>query len=169
MLIRHETCKDYDKVYELVKSAFETAEHSDGTEHDLVKSLRKSNAFVKELSLVAEINGEIAGYIMFTEGKVGNDVVLILAPLSVSPKFKKQGVGTALIEEGHKIAKEMGYLYALVLGSEKYYPRVGYLPAEQLGIEAPEGIPSENFMAIQLAECADSICGSVVYAEEFGM
>lgn len=169
MLIRQETNKDYDNVYDLIKLAFETAEHRDGNEHDLSNALRKSDAFVPELSLVAEIGGHIAGHIMFTEGKVGDDTVLVLAPLSVSPHYQKQGIGTALMAEAHKIAKEMGYQYSLVLGSERYYPRSGYLPAEQFGIEVPSGIPSANFMAIQLAENAPPIRGAVTYAKEFGM
>lgn len=36
---------------------------------------------------------------------VGGDEVLVLAPLSVKPKYQKQGIGMALISEGHKIAK----------------------------------------------------------------
>mgnify|MGYP001624142397 FL=1 len=74
-----------------------------------------------------------------------------------------------MILEGHKRAKELGYQYSVVLGSETYYPRVGYVPAQQLGIRVPDGIPSENFMAIQLQENAQPIKGAMVYAEEFGM
>ena len=54
MLIRKETAADYDAVYSVVKRAFENAEHSDGNEQDLVNALRKGNAFIPELSLVAE-------------------------------------------------------------------------------------------------------------------
>lgn len=169
MLIRQETNHDYNKVYDLIKLAFKTAEHSDGNEHDLANALRDSDAFVPELSLVAEIDGELAGHIMFTEGMVGGNTVLILAPLSVSPNFQKQGIGTALMAEAHKIAKKLGYQYSLVLGSEQYYPRAGYLPAEQFGIQVPDGIPSSNFMAISLSENAARISGTVTYAREFGM
>lgn len=169
MLVRQETSNDYNEVYNLVKEAFATAEHRDGNEQDLVVSLRKSESFVPELSLVAENDGKIAGHILFTEGKVGNDTVLVLAPLSVLPEFQKQGIGTALIKEGHRIAKELGYEYSLVLGSEIYYPRLGYLPAVQFGIEVPEGMPSANFMAIKLQENARLIRGAVTYAKEFGI
>lgn len=41
MIIRKEEVNDYDEVYEVVKRAFETAEHSDGTEQDLVVKLRQ--------------------------------------------------------------------------------------------------------------------------------
>lgn len=169
MLIRQETVTDYEEVYELITEAFATAEHADGNEQDLVVALRKGKAFIPELSLVAEIDDKLAGHILFTKAKVNDQEVLVLAPLSVKPQYQKQGVGTALIVEGHKIAKRLGYQYSVVLGSETYYPRVGYVPAQRLGIEVPEGIPSENFMAIQLQENAQPIRGAITYAEEFGM
>ena len=51
--IRQENQNDYKEVYSVVKKAFETAEHSDGNEHDLVTVLRNSKNFIPELSLVA--------------------------------------------------------------------------------------------------------------------
>lgn len=169
MLIRQETFSDFKDVYALITEAFSTAEHADGNEQDLVVALRKGNAFIPELSLVAETDKKLAGHILFTKAKVKNDTVLVLAPLSIKPQYQKQGIGTALILEGHRIAKELGYQYALVLGSATYYSRVGYIPAEQIGIEVPDGIPSENFMAIKLQENAKTIRGVVTYAKEFGM
>lgn len=169
MIIREEKKQDFDEVYTVIKTAFATAEHRDGNEQDLVMALRDSDAFIPDLSLIAELDGKIVVHIMFTEAKVGEDTVLVLAPLAVLPQYQKQGVGTALIEEGHRIAKELHYEYSVVLGSEKYYPRFGYIPAEQMGIEVPDGIPSINFMAIPLQENPKTICGSIVYAKEFGM
>lgn len=169
MLIRQEEMNDYKEVYNLITEAFATAEHTDGNEQDLVVALRKGDAFIPELSLVAEVDNELVGHIMFTKAKVGNDIVLVLAPLSIKPQYQKQGIGTALINEGHKIAKALGFQYSLVLGSETYYPRVGYIPANQIGVEVPQGIPAENFMAIQLQEEAKKMSGSVIYAKEFGI
>ena len=169
MLIRQEVEKDYNDVYKLVKEAFTGAEHSDGNEQELVTALRKGGAFIPELSLVAEINGEVAGHIMFTKGTVNGDTVLILAPLSVKPEFQKQGIGMALINEGHRIAKEMKYQYSLVLGSELYYPKAGYKPAEVFNIKTPDGISPVNFMAIKLQENAKPISGEVCYSKEFGL
>lgn len=169
MLIRRETEKDREKIYRLVKEAFETAEHSDGNEQDLVNALRESGAFVPELSLVAKIGGSLAGHIMFSKATVGNDTVLVLAPLSVKPEFQRQGVGTALINEAHRLAKGLGYQYSFVLGSELYYPRLGYVPAKSFAVKAPEGIPEANFMAIKLQKDAKAIKGTIKYAEEFGV
>lgn len=167
--VRQETPEDYEEVYELIREAFAEAEHADGNEQDLVTALRNGSAFIPELSLVAERNGKPAGHILFTKAKVGNAEVLVLAPLSVKPQYQRQGIGTALMKEGHRIAKELGYQYALVLGDKKYYERAGYLPAEQLGIEVPQGMPSESFLAMKLQEHAEAISGSVTYAKEFGL
>lgn len=102
MLIRQETKKDFSEIYELVAEAFASAQHADGNEQDLVEALRKGEAYVPELSLVAEIDGKLAGHIMFSKAKVGDDTVLVLAPLSVKPEFQRQGVGTALMNKAHK-------------------------------------------------------------------
>lgn len=169
MLIRKEEPKDYEIIYSVVKSAFDSAEHADGNEHDLVKALRKGEAYISELSLVAEIDGKIVGHIMFTKAKVEDNTVLALAPLSVIPEYQRQGIGTALIKEGHRIAKELGYGYSIVLGSETYYPRVGYFPAERYGVSPSFTVASENFMVYRLKEDAPSIQGILKYAKEFGI
>lgn len=105
MLIRRETLNDYKEVYELITEAFATAEHADGNEQDLVVALRKGNAFIPELSLVAEVDNKLAGHIMFSKASVDNHIVLVLAPLSIKPPYQKQGIGTALITEGIKSQK----------------------------------------------------------------
>ena len=169
MIIRQEHNKDFQSVYALVKAAFESVEHADGNEQDLVNALRKSGSYIPELSLVAEDDGKIVGHIMFTKLKIANQVQLALAPLSVMPEYQKQGIGTALIQEGHKRAKALGYGYSVVLGSEKYYPRTGYLPAKNYGISAPFEVPDENFMVCKLSENAPAVSGVVQYAKEFGI
>ena len=108
MIIRCEEPKDQNVIYSVVKRAFECAPHTDGTEHELVNALRNSAAYIPELSLVAEIDGRLVGHILFTKAEVGGTVVLALAPLSVLPDYQRQGVGTALIQEGHRRAKALG-------------------------------------------------------------
>ena len=167
--IRQESQKDYEEVYRVVKTAFETAEHSDGNEHDLVVALRNSDSFIPELSLVAVKEDKIVGYILFTKIKIENHEEIALAPLAVLPEYQKQGIGSMLIEQGHKIAKKLGYHYSIVLGSENYYPKFGYIPAIQYGIQAPFDVADENFMAIKLNATDTEIEGVVQYAKEFGI
>lgn len=167
--VRPERTDDHGAVYDLVRAAFATAEHADGNEQDLVAALRKSDAFVPQLSLVAEVDGALAGYILFTKALVGQREVLALAPLAVLPAYQRKGVGKALVQAGHSRAKALGFTHSLVLGSETYYPQFGYVPAQTLGVQVPPGMPPENFMALRLQNDAPALCGAVTYAPEFGM
>lgn len=169
MIIRQEHPHDYDTVYQIVKAAFSSADHRDGNEQDLVSVLRDSKAFVPELSLVAVYDGNIAGHILFTKVTVGTKTALALAPLSVLPEYQRQGIGQALLAEGHRIARETGFEYSIVLGHPKYYPKAGYRPASLYGIKAPFDVPDENFMAIKLNPTAKPLNGTVEYDPAFGI
>lgn len=54
LTIRQEKPEDYRQVEQVVEQAFARAEHTDHDEHNLVARLRGSEAFIPELSLVAE-------------------------------------------------------------------------------------------------------------------
>ena len=169
MKIRQETEKDYGEVCKLIKQAFLSPEHSDSTEPDLVVSLRKSVSFIPELSLVAVENDKIMGHILFTKITIGGNVELALAPLAVLPDHQKRGIGSALIAEGHRIAKALGYDYSVVLGSPRVYGKAGYIPASVYGIKPPFAVSDENFMAIKLKRDAKALDGTVKYDDAFGI
>lgn len=169
MYIRQEQTADYDSVYQIVKKAFESAEHCDGNEQDLVVALRKSKSFIPELSLVAIEDGKMVGHILFTKASVNHMEVLALAPLSVLPEYQNRGIGLSLIKEGHKIAAELGYKYSVVLGHSNYYPKAGYVPASQYGIKAPFEVEDESFMAVCLSANMDKLNGVIEYDKAFGI
>lgn len=156
--IRRETEKDHAAVFELVRLAFENAEHASHDEHFIVERLRRSPVFVPELSLVAEAQGKIVGHIMFTKlvietenGDVGS---LTLAPVSVLPGYQNRGIGSKLIIEGMAEAKRLGYDSVVVVGHAHYYPRFGFRPARGWGIRATFDVPDEAFMACELTKGA---------------
>lgn len=167
--IRTEQIKDYAKVRCVITEAFKTAEYSDGNEADLVDNLRKSPSFIPELSLVALVDNNIVGHILFTKAYVGEKTVLALAPLSVLPEYQNQGIGLALIKQGHKIAQKSGYNFSVVLGHAEYYPKAGYVPASQYGIKAPFRTADENFMAICFDGADEKLNGTIKYAAAFGV
>jgi predicted N-acetyltransferase YhbS len=166
--IRQEQKKDIDAVYSVVKSAFEKMELADGDEQDLVDRLRKSQAFIPELSLVAESDGKVIGHILFTKMKIGGHPSLALAPVAVLPEYQKQGVGGKLIREGHRIAKELGFNSVILVGHPAYYPRFGYSPASKWKITAPFEVPDKAFMVLELVEGGlTGVTGMIEYAPEF--
>ncbi|NIF04408.1 N-acetyltransferase [Chryseobacterium sp. Tr-659] len=175
MLIRKEEEKDHQKVFQLTEEAFREIEYSDHQEQFLVEKLRQSDAFIPELSLVAETeDGEIAGHILFTKITIEGDgesfPSLALAPVSVKPEFQSQGIGGKLIREGHLIAKDLGYGSVILIGHENYYPRFGYEKTSNFGISFPFDIPEENGMAVELVKDGlKNIKGVVKYPKEFGI
>jgi len=172
MIIRQETKNDHKEVFRLIESAFIDADFADHTEQFLVERLRKSDAFIPELSMIAEIEGKIVGHILLTKLKIKNDSTefdsLALAPVSVMPEFQGKGIGGKLILKSHKKAKELGYKSIVLLGHEKYYPRFGYEQADKYGIELPYEVPKENCMVIELVKNGLlGVNGMVEYPKEF--
>lgn len=165
--IRPETPTDYEEVFNLVKVAFEHAEHTDGDEHNLLVRLRLSKAFIPELSLVAEEDGKICGQIMFTKIKVGNTMQICLAPIAVSINHQKSGIGGKLITQAHQIAKALGYEFSILIGHPTYYPRYGYENAANFGITSTFDLPEGVFMAANLQGKATQLNGTAEFAKEF--
>ena len=71
MLIRTEEPGDFDIVRELVRLSFKDMEESDHTEHLLVDRIRRSDAYIPALSLVAEVPGAgVVGHVMLSKVEV---------------------------------------------------------------------------------------------------
>lgn len=172
LTLRKEDFNDFVPVFNLIKKAFESGKMTDHKEQFLVERLRKSDAFVPELSIVAEIENKIVGHIMLTKLKIKNEQIafdsLALAPVSVLPEYQGKGIGGILIKEAHKRAKELGHKSVVLLGHEKYYPRFGYKQSDNFGIELPFDVPKENCMVIELIENGlKGVNGIVEYPKEF--
>ena len=168
MEIRKETRNDYSDVYNLNKVAFEEDE-----EAKLVDLLRKSSAFIPELSIVAIIENNIVGHILFTKIKIIDDKgneneSLALAPMAVSPKYQKSGIGGQLIKNGLDKAREMNFKSVIVLGHDKYYPKFGFEPTTKWGITSPYDVPPNVFMGLELVDNGlKNVSGIVQYPQEF--
>ena len=172
--IRKEGPIDHQQVFELTKLAFAEMEFADHDEHFLVERLRKSKYFIPELSLVAESGNKIIGHILLTRLYIHSETAdyesLSLAPVSVLPEYQKQGVGGMLIQEAHKIAKDLGYKSVILVGHPNYYPRFGYKKACDFGIEFPFIVPDEVCMAVELVDNGlAEVNGMVEYPPEYNL
>lgn len=168
MTIRPETPADLTEIYDLVKVAFETAQVSSGDEQNFVNRLRDGGNYIPGLALVAEEDGELIGHIMLTNTSIARDdgdfPTLLLGPISVLLEHRNKGVGSALIQESFRLARELGHQSAILVGNPAYYHRFGFKTTADFGIQNGNGIPDEYVMACELVPKAlDGVCGTVTF------
>jgi putative acetyltransferase len=127
-IIRGELKEDYGHITRVNDLAF-------GQKHEgmLIDTLRKTDKFDPNLSLVALVKGTVVGHILFypifIRSQSSEYVTLALAPMSVLPDFQRQNVGSKLIRKGIHTTTGLGFKSAIVLGHPLYYPRFGFEPA----------------------------------------
>lgn len=134
--VREANKSDEKMIYTIEKLAFDELD-----EAILVEKLVADPTSQPILSLLAFVEEQAVGHILFTKGEiVGAETelsVMILGPLAVLPEYQKQGVGGLLIEEGLKRLKQEGIDLVFVLGHIEYYPRHGFRPALPQGFLPP--------------------------------
>lgn len=124
--IRPETPADYTSIAAVNARAFGFK----GSEPLMVALVRHRSTFDAELSLVVEVDGRVVGHALFTRQVIrllGEDVpAVLLGPIAVDPAYQGQGLGGALIVDGHNAARAKGYSLSFLVGHLSYYPRFGY-------------------------------------------
>ncbi|OKS89359.1 GNAT family N-acetyltransferase [Mucilaginibacter polytrichastri] len=172
--LRQESPSDYIEIANAIIDTYEAVPYSNHKEQEMVDRLRKSEAFVPQLSIVAhDAQGTIAGHILLTKIEIKNKgevyEALALAPLSVRPAYQNKGLGARLVLESHRIAKSLGYNYIVVLGISNYYPKFGYQFTSKYDINLPIKIAEQNALIISLngSNFLDITGGTVIYSKEF--
>ena len=169
MKIRQAKPEEHPVIYDLIETAFATARVADGTEQDFAANLWNSDAYIPELDLIAEEDGNLVGHVMFTKTTVeqenGSFEALLLAPVSVLRAFRDQGVGSSMILAGQEKARSMGYKAVFLLGDPAYYNRFGFGPTFHYNIRCSIDLPEdhqENIMVCELVPGAlDGVSGIV--------
>ncbi len=165
--LRVERVEDYESIDRLVEDNFRLI----GREAGLIRRLRASKSFVRDLALVAEIDGELVGYILFTENQIEGPLrsnYLYLAPLSVARSHQNRGIGSRLVQHGLERARALGYRSVVVLGDRKYYRRFGFLRASSYKIRPELKTNQDMFLALELKKDAlKDLEGIVKYPREF--
>lgn len=157
-LLREERAEEYHESEWMVKRAFWNKYRPGCDEHYLLHCLRQDEAFVPELSRIAEVDGKIVGGIWYSKSKVivsGSAYeILTFGPLCVVPEYQGTGIGGLLLTETMRLAKKMGSLGIIILGEPGYYPKYGFLTCDQFGITTADGKNFDAFMGIELQENA---------------
>lgn len=167
-LIREERSADFQSIAQVHRRAFGRDD-----EAVLVERLRADPAFDARLSLVAESNDAVVGHLLLNPARIecnGTTVpVLALAPMGVVPEYQRRGIGSQLVDDAVRRARELGHGAIVVLGHAEFYPRFGFLRADTFGIVAPFPVPSEAFMVLPLVERSlEGVRGTVRYGAAFG-
>lgn len=175
IVIRPETADDIPAIHQVNTAAFG---HSG--EADLVDALRQRGAYT--LSLVAEVEGQVVGHLLFTPVLIEPEVhsmaerathqegftAVALGPVAVFPAYQNQGIGAKLIRTGLAVCHMRGDEIVVVLGHPDYYPRFGFVPSLRYGIKSEYNVPDEVFMIAELSRGAlKGRTGVVRYQPEF--
>jgi putative acetyltransferase len=145
MITRKEIQSDIEAISDITKAAFENHPYSHNTEQFIINALRKANALT--VSLVAQIDGILVGHIAFSPVTFtdASPNWYGLGPVSVSPKYQKQGIGTKLVNEGLNLLKDLGAKGCCLVGDPNFYERFGFKSPDGL---KHEGVPQANFLAL---------------------
>lgn len=152
--ISTEQKSEFGEIYSLIKTAFETAKVSDGTEQDYTNRLRE-NGYIEGLGIVAKQGGRIVGHVLVTKLNIASQNgkslnALLLAPLSVAVEYRNKGIGASLVNEAIARAKALGYPAIVLVGDPAYYGRFGFKKAADFGITNLDGFPDEYVLVCPL-------------------
>ncbi|MFK0003272.1 N-acetyltransferase [Paenarthrobacter sp. NPDC090522] len=173
IVLRSEQPEDRPAILALTAQAFSvspvTGEPVEGVpvEVGLLRELFDCEEYVPDLSIVAEIGGDIVGHVISTRGSVGGLVLVGLGPIGVAPTLQRRGIGSALMRETAVRAAAAGIPGIALLGSPAYYPRFGYVPAASLGVEPPVAAWGDHFQLLRLPGWPDGVTGTFRYAAPF--
>ena len=157
--VRPELPGDRDAIRRVNELAF-----GQPSEADLVDALRGSEAWLPELSVVAENESGIVGHALFSVVNLDTGPELLsLGPMAVLPDRQRAGVGTRLVRWGLERARDTDYPLVVVVGHPDYYPRFGFRHARRYGIETPYDAPDEAWLALPLPAYDDRVRGTVRY------
>ena len=157
-MIRLERKEDRRAVENLVRESFWNVYRPGCSEHYVIHVLRDDPAFVKELDLVMEQDGDLIGQNMFMKTIIEADdgriiPVLTMGPIGITPELKRKGYGKALLDASLEKAAGMGFGAVLFEGNIDFYGKSGFDYARKFGIryhDLPEDADDSFFLCREL-------------------
>lgn len=163
MLIRNETNDDIPAISRVITEALRLLPQATGTEARIVENLRAEGAL--HLSLVAEDEGEVVGYLAASEARIGaQEGWGLIGPLAVLPARHRQGIGKALMAEALRRLRT-GHRGAALVGNPAYYTRFGFRSVPGVGIA---GLPPEVVLLLPFSNAVPP-AGELIHHPAFGL
>jgi putative acetyltransferase len=164
-IVRPQVLSDTDAVRAVLTDAFA----DDGHVATLAEALLDGPS---RLALVAEANGEVAGHVQLSRAWLDAPRrlvdVLVLSPLGVAPAHQGTGLGGRLVRAALTAAADMGVPLVFLEGDPRYYERLGFEPAVELGFRSPSvRIPDPAFQVAPMASWKRWMTGALVYCDVF--
>jgi putative acetyltransferase len=165
--IRPEEPRDYEIVYEINRQAFDSSD-----EAEIVKKVRHHSGPI--ISLVAEIDSQIVGHIMFSPVNIIGDQdewkAMGLGPVAILPTYQRKGIGTALIYAGLESCRQIDQSIVFLVGHPDYYPRFGFKLARKQGFQYKSARFDPYFFVLELRPGAlTGKSGYVQFLPAFGV
>lgn len=143
-------------------------------EAGIVDAIRGTPDWVPGLSLVADDDGSIVGHVLVCRARLDRRdappaSVLVLGPIGVRPDRQNEGIGAALMRRAIGAAVAAAAPLVALVGHADYYPRFGFVPARDLGLEPPTDWSDRNWMAIRLPAWTPDLRGTVRFPAAYGV
>ena len=173
VLVRPESVADRPAVQALIVAAFAPVEATGRpvVEAVLNDELRLDPDFIPELTLVAELAGEIVGQVTSSYGTLigpaGERRMVGVGPVSVLPAQQGAGVGSTLMRAVIDAADRAGEPALVLLGSPDFYGRFGFVAAADFRIEAPDPAWGKYFQVRRLTAFDPAMAGNYRYSAPF--
>jgi putative acetyltransferase len=129
MTVRAEEPADRDASLEVERAAFAKTRES-----DIVVAVRDEAG---SFALIAEEGSRVVGHVQMSKAWIGDQEVLALGPIAVTPTRQGKGYGTALVAAALVDAAARNFAAVVLLGSPSYYGRRGFEPAGRYGLRNP--------------------------------
>lgn len=155
IIIRREGEADYRRTEELTRESFWNVYRPGCTEHYVLHCYRSDPAFVPELDLVMERDGEMIGLVIYVRSEIrcdnGQSVpIMTFGPICIAPASQRRGYGKRLLDHSMELAKEMGAGALAVTGNILFYGKSGFVPAKTRGIRYADDPDADYFLIREL-------------------
>lgn len=155
---RREEEKDHRAVENLIRESFWDVYRPGCQEHYVIHRFRNEPAFVKELDILMEKDGELIGQNMFVRTAIkaddGREIpIMAMGPICIAPEYKRQGYGKKILDYCLDRAAELGCGAVFFEGNIDFYGKSGFITAGSYNIryhDVPEGEDASFFLGKEL-------------------